>query len=130
MFKTNYSQKEFPPLKVKMKAKRKQSNTRQGKAFKVRDLFQKMATGNVPEIAKRTVWNEHPTFDNWDRFFQNLDLEDARQLHTHMLERKENILNERNTLRNNELENLKKRELELQDRITELEKNQAPGASD
>jgi hypothetical protein len=121
MFKTGFNQEFFPSLEVLPNEERKESNTVQGESFTVRELFQKMATGNVPEIIKRSIWNDHPSFDNWDRFFQNMDLEEARQLALSMAERKQAIEDKRLKEEKQEYDNLVQKTAELQAKITELE---------
>lgn len=120
MFRTQFQIKrgEFPS--VYDDEKKRESKTKFGMAMTVKELYTKCATGNIPAIAKMAIWDDHPAFDNWDRFVNNMDLVDAQGLMQEMVNRRKEIVEEENLRKRKEGVLLEEKIIELQSKIDEL----------
>lgn len=85
-------------------------------SFTVRELMKRHMAGTMPAIGKQALWDEHPTFDSFDKTVGNFDLVDAEELAKEMTDRLDEIEAERKELKKKEEKRIKEK-LERLDKI-------------
>lgn len=116
MFRTNYA-----PVDCSGEVNTKKSKTTPKMSLTVREIMNRYACGNPPDIRKRQFWNDNPNFDNFDETVLDFDYADATDMLDRLNTRQEEINENRKKLKRDEEIRIQDKMKALQERIKELE---------
>lgn len=122
-FNSNY---DIQKCKTNVENVSSKSETVPNQSRTVREVMKRYASGNPPAIAKQPIWNQHPTFDSYERDLEKMDLVEALELKERMSERLEEIKEQQKEIKAQEEKKLVDKLKDLNAKIKEAESRVTP----